>query len=91
MVCVTPFFTTVSVPVTAVNLMGVPAAADVVLLAPKPEKKIFTINFLYTTKHCLAQNVLSTHILSKNIKIRIYKTWWRRGTCTGKPEGKRPL
>jgi hypothetical protein len=37
MVCVTPFFTTVSEPFTGVNLMGVPTAAVVVLVAPKPE------------------------------------------------------
>jgi hypothetical protein len=50
MVCVTPFFTTVSEPVTGVNLMGVPTAAAVVLLAPKPEN-IKNMIFVYNKTH----------------------------------------
>jgi hypothetical protein len=47
MVCVTPFFTTVSEPFTGVNLMGVPTAAAVVLFAPKPENVYKKKNYVH--------------------------------------------
>jgi hypothetical protein len=50
MVCVTPFVTSVSEPVTGVNLLVVPTAADAVMLAPKPEN-IQNMISLYITKH----------------------------------------